>query len=192
MRFTAVETYEVQRPEFEWSARLHVAGLPVGRATDSLADGRGRMHVRLLGLFDLVDLNGPEIDQGSLVRWLNETMWFPAVWATDLITWEPVGAMSAIGSVAVGDLSVQAEFLFDEEGRFVDFRADRYRQEQDAFRPWSTPISAHSRFGDLELPSAGSGVWHLDDGELEYVRVRITDLRHEPSRNLSYRSNTAG
>lgn len=180
LRFTAVEEYQLDPPGFDWSASLKIAGLTLGRATDSLKDGHGRMHVRLLGLFTVVDATGPEMDQGTLMRWLNETMWFPAVWATDVISWESIDESSATGSVRVGDLAASAEFRFDHDGRLVDFRADRYRDVESGFvmTPWSTPLTEHTRFNGFELPSYGSAVWHLQDGPFEYIRIRVTDVRY--------------
>ena len=180
MNFAAREEYSLADPGFEWKATMKVAGVPVGRATDSLRDGRGAMHVRVLGLFVVVDATGPEMDQGSLMRWLNETMWFPAVWATDVVSWEPLDRQSAIGSVTAGDREVKAEFRFDQDGRLVDFVADRFQDTGHGFQmaAWSTPLTAYHRFGGYELPSAGSAVWHLEDGPFEYIQLRLTDAAY--------------
>ena len=180
LRFTAEENYLLDQPGFVWNARLTSAGVPVGRAVDSLEDGRGRMHVRILGLINVVDATGQEMDQGSLLRWLNETMWFPAVWASEVISWEPIDDQSAAASISAGGLTVQGEFRFDTEGRLVDFRADRYRDVKGSFEmtPWSTPLTEHAIFDGVELPSYGTAVWDLPDGDFEYIQIRLTDVRY--------------
>lgn len=179
--FTADEVYTLDPPAFEWTAGIKRAGLPLARAKDSLAGGRGRMHVRLLNLFTVVDATGPEMDQGSLLRWLNETMWFPHVWATDVITWQPIDDVSAVGRVSVGGTTVEAEFRFDGEGRLLDFRADRHRIDGEvaALTPWRTPIAGHGRFAGIEVPNRGSALWELEPGDLEYIRLQITDIQYE-------------
>jgi hypothetical protein len=179
--FTADEVYTLDPPAFEWTAGIKLGGLPIARAKDSLADGRGRMHVRLLNRFTVVDASGPEMDQGSLLRWLNETMWFPHVWATDVITWQPVDDASAVGRVSVGDTAVEAEFRFDDEGRLVDFRGDRHRIDGEvaALTPWRTPITGHGRFAGIEVPNRGTAVWELESGDLEYIRLQITDIQYD-------------
>ena len=73
LAFTASETYDVAEPGFEWRAALKKGPVTVGRATDSLHAARGKMNVKLLGLLTVLDLTGPELDQGTLLRWLNET-----------------------------------------------------------------------------------------------------------------------
>ena len=180
LSFTAHEIYTLDQPGFVWNAALKSAGITVGRATDSLRDGTGRMHVRVLGLFNVVDATGSEMDQGSLSRWLNETMWFPAVWATDVISWVPIDENSAAGTVEAGGLSVQAEFQFDSEGRLIDFRTDRYRDTGSGFElsSWSTPLVEHARFSGIELPSRGSAVWNLEEDDFEYIQIRATDVRY--------------
>ena len=178
--FTADESYTLEPPSFEWNAAVKLAGVPLARAKDSLADGRGGMHVRLLNLFSVVDATGPEMDQGALMRWLNETMWFPQVWATSVISWESVDDLRAIGRVSAGDQSVEAEFIFDAEGRLVDFGADRYRidGETAALVPWRTPLSDHGTFDGVEVPVRGCALWELEAGDLEYIRLQITELRY--------------
>jgi hypothetical protein len=120
------------------------------------------------------------MNQGSLMRWLNETMWFPSAWAVDVISWEPIDENSAIGSVSSGGLSARGEFRFDAAGRLVDFRADRYRDVKGAFEmtPWSTPLTEHDRFDGVELPSFGSAIWNLEDGNFEYIQIRATDVQY--------------
>jgi len=181
LRFVARETYTLDPPGFEWSARLKMAGLTTGRAIDSLDHGRGAMKVKLLGLATVVDESGPEMDQGARMRWLNETMWFPAVWASELMTWKPIDGNSAAGSIRIGDEETTGEFRFDDKGRLVDFRANRYRSIEDGFvmEPWSTPLTEHQRFDGIEVPSAGSAVWSPDGDDLEYIQIQVTDVRYD-------------
>lgn len=180
LRFAALQEYQVDPPGFVWNASLKIGGITVGKAIDTLVDGHGQMNVKLLGAFTVVDEAGPELDQGTALRWLNETMWFPAVWATEVISWEPIDDVSARASVTVGDLTVDAVFVFDDEGRLVDCRANRYLvdAERSFMAPWSTPLSDHASFGGVLLPSAGSAVWSLDDGDLEYIQIEVVDVHY--------------
>ena len=180
LRFVAREVFTLDPPGFVWDARLKPAGITAGRAVDSLDHGRGKMKVRLLGLTTVVDETGPEMDQGAAMRWLNETMWFPTVWASDTIMCEPIDAVSAAGTLKTERTSVTAEFRFDEEGRLVDMLADRYRDADDGFvmTPWSTPLTGHARFDGIEVPSSGRAVWKIDDDVFEYIQIRITGIRY--------------
>lgn len=179
LAFTAREIYSVDIPGFEWAATLKVGGVPLGSARDVLDSGHGSMRVKLLGVVPVLDMMGPEIDQGSMMRWLNETMWFPAVWATDLFIWEAVDTTSAIGTVDHLGTPMSAEFRFDADGRLVDFEADRHREGVGVQR-WSTPITSHDRFGDLHLPRGGSAIWDPGGEPFEYIEIEATSVEYGP------------
>jgi hypothetical protein len=180
LRFTATEVYRVDAPEFIWTAGLKIGALTAGRATDSLENGVGRMRVKLLGLFTPVDATGPEMDRASLMRWLNETMWFPAVWATDLIRWEEIDNTSARATVTSAGITQTGTFIFDDDDRLTNFRADRERDTGGGFEmtPWSTPLTGHEVFNGVEVPSAGAGLWSLPDGDFEYIQLVITGVEY--------------
>ena len=83
--------------------------------------------------------------------------------------------------MSVGNLTVEAEFRFDTEGRLVDFNAERYHvgEGEAALTPWRTPLTGHAQFDGVEVPVEGSAIWGLEAGDLEYIRLQITDLRFE-------------
>jgi len=178
--FTATESYTLDPASFRWDSTVKLAGVPIARATDSLQGGRGRMHVKALGLFTVVDETGPVMDQASVVRWLNETMWFPHVWAAEAFSWTPVDDTTARGAVTVGGVEAEADFIFDGDGRLVDFRAQRHRVEDGKSESllWSTPITGHATFAGCELPSAGTAVWAPGTQDLEYIRLELVDLAY--------------
>jgi hypothetical protein len=44
---------------------------------------------------------------------------------------------------------------------------------------WETPIIAYRNFNGLLLPSAGSAVWKLDAGDLDYIELEITSVTYQ-------------
>jgi hypothetical protein len=76
--FTAEQWIRVDAPAFVWVADvdgklgMSMAGL------DRYGDGGGAMRIELLSLIPVVDESGPAIDQGALVRFLAEVMWYPS------------------------------------------------------------------------------------------------------------------
>jgi len=64
----AEEHYTVQPPGFEWDATIHKGPLPIARGRDMYAGGEGRMLIKAGSLFTVVDDEGPEMDQGSMMR----------------------------------------------------------------------------------------------------------------------------
>ena len=57
-------------------------------------------------------------------------------------------------------------------------RLDRDPAEQ-AFRPWSTPLTARGTFEGIAVPTAGSGAWGTGADAYEYIRLRVTSVAYD-------------
>jgi hypothetical protein len=183
MPMTAEQTYTTDPPAFVWNARFRVAGLPLLRARDEYRAGHGHMFARLAGLFTVFDVRGEELDQGTMLRYLNEMMWFPTAFLGDNVTWQAIDDRSAGVTFHDGGKSVSARMIFDGEGRLVDFTALRYREMAGEFSldPWSTPITAYGVRAGLNLPVRGQAVWNLPAGDLLYAELEITEIEYNAS-----------
>ena len=101
------------------------------------------------------------------------------------ITWSPGDDphRTARATIRVGDQEAEAELDFDDEGRFLALRADRYRGGgPEAERaPWRVNAQAWRRFDGIEVPSEGDVVWVLPEGDFVFYRWTIealeTDVR---------------
>lgn len=181
MPFTAEQYYTTDPPSFIWQidARM-MSFLPIA-GRDKLVDGHGQMNIEVLSLIPVVDASGPEMDQGTLLRYLNEIMWFPAAAVSPYIEWETVDDNVARATMTYGGTSVEATFHFDDAGRLTNMIADRYQDAGDGefkYLPWKTPIVDYGEFNGVRIPVAGEGVWEEDWGDFTYVRIRIVDIEY--------------
>ena len=181
MDFSAEQFYTTSPPGFKWDAKFKIMGLPVLRAEDSYKDGHGHMFGRLAGLKTVFDTRGPELDQASMLRYLNEVMWFPTAYLGENMRWEAVDGESARVTFSDHGREVSAELRFDSEGRLVDFKAKRYRETGGEFSldGWSTPITGYGEYEGLNLPAGGVGVWHLPGGDFSYIELEITSVDYD-------------
>jgi len=127
----------------------------VGR--DRYAEGKGSIKMRLLSLISVADRSGGGLDQGALLRYLNETMWFPAAVLSPYVTWEAIDANSARANMIYGGVTASATFVFDAQGRLTDMTAERYNDTRGRLLPWSSPITAYGEFGGVRVPVEGTG-----------------------------------
>jgi hypothetical protein len=180
MPLAAEEHYSVQPPGFVWAGTLRLGGLPVGRARDMYAGGKGRMLVKVASLWPVVDASGEQTDQGSMMRYLSEMIWFPAAFLGDNIAFETIDDTSARVTLTDHGRTAAGTLVFDREGRLTDFVAKRYRTP-DASSPeaWSTPITGYGEYEGLKLPSRGKAIYRLPGGDFEYIEVTITGLHHD-------------
>ena len=176
----AEQHYSVRPPGFVWSAAIQAGPLPLVRARDMYREGAGNMLISAAGLYPLADVTGPEMDQGALLRYLSEMVWFPAAFLGNNISFEPVDDRSARVTLTDRGRSVSAVLFFDEAGRLVDLVAQRYRivDGESSLERWSTPMDEYGELAGLRLPVRGRAVWKLADGDLDYIDVTIRDLAY--------------
>jgi hypothetical protein len=181
MPFTAEQYYTTDPPSFIWKIDTRMMSVLPISARDRYIDGHGNMNIRVLPLIPVVDETGEHMDQGTLVRYLNEVMWFPAGALSPYIEWEEVDRNSARATMSYGGTTVEATFYFDEQGRVVNMMAPRY---QDAgggeikWLPWWTPIHEYGEFNGVRIGTAGEAYWQEDWGNFTYVRLRLIDVEY--------------
>ena len=180
MPMVAEQSYTTNPPGFVWNASFKVAGLPLLRARDRYKGGHGHMFGKLAGLFTVFDVRGEELDQGTMLRYLSEMIWFPSAFLGDNITWTEVDDHRAQVTLTDHGKSVSGLMHFDDTGKLTNFTAERYREIDGKFSldPWSTPVSSYGVLEGLNLPVVGQAAWNLPDGDLVYVELQITKLQY--------------
>jgi len=180
MPLEAEEYYTTNPPGFIWYGSIEFIPFLSVKARDMLSEGKGAMLVKLLGLINIVDATGPEMNQASLVRYLSETIWFPTALLSDYIQWEPVDTDSAKATIRVDGLSASAVFYFKESGELENLVTERYYDEGGQFvlRTWSTPITEYKAINGIRMPSKGYAEWNLDSRDFKYIEIELTDIEY--------------
>jgi hypothetical protein len=183
MNIQAKQYYSVSPPCFVWIAYMRVYGLPLVKVRDYFMEGRGNILVKALSLFTIANSSGKDMDQGAMMRYLNEMMWFPSAFLRNNISFEPIDANSARVTLKDMGKSVTATMHFNENGKLTNFTAQRYRDmgnNKFELENWSTPIREYGEFEGLKLPVNGAAAWNLKEGDLEYIDLTVTDLEYNP------------
>ena len=173
----AEQWYSVRPPGFVWYATLHLGLVPIVRARDMYRNGEGRMLIKAASLVTVADAKGKEFDQGEMVRYLSEMIWFPSAFLEDNVSFEAVDARSARVILTDGGRTATGTLFFDADGRLTEFVARRY--SGSGLDTWSVPITAYGEFEGLKLPVRGKAMWKLATGDQEYIDVTITALHYE-------------
>jgi len=181
MALVARQVYSVDPPGFVWSGQIMAGPLPVARARDMYLAGRGEMLVTVASLLTVVDARGPEMDQGSMMRYLSEMMFFPTAFLGANIAFEQIDDLSARVTLTDHGHDVAGTMRFDAVGRLTTFEALRYQlvDGKNELTAWSTPVTSYGQFEGLRLPVRGTAVWKLADGDLTYIDVTVTELRSD-------------
>ena len=178
MSFTAEEYFTTEPPAFVWKTRMQMFPFVSIVGRDRYADGRGVIEMRLLGIVPVANAAGPAMDQGALLRYLNEMMWFPAAALSPYITWTELDVISAVATMSYAGVTASATFVFDAEGKPVDMIAERQDLSRGRLETWSTPLRAYGEFHGVRVPSEGAGVWKYESGDFPYIELRITEVEY--------------
>lgn len=180
-RLRAVEYFSVNPPAFVWLGEVSAGPLRLVAARDSYLDGRGRMLIRMLGLRTLGDAQGEEMDYSSLVRFLNEMMWFPTAYLNDNVSWEAIDAGSARVTIRDGERSASAVLHFDASGEMTNFVGERYHEVDGVWvrDTWETPMIGYAEFNGLRLPVSGEATWKTSGGDFTYIRLEVTAVEYQ-------------
>lgn len=180
MSMTAEQRYTTDPPSFIWNASFKIVGLPLLRARDEYQAGHGHMFGKMAGLFTIFDVRGEELDQGAMLRYLSEMIWFPSAFLGENISWKGLVDNTAQVTFTDQGKSVSGQMHFDQKGRFRNFTTERYRAvgEEFSLDPWSTPVDRYGVLASLNLPVHGQAVWNLASGDFAYVDLEITKIEY--------------
>ncbi len=182
MQMQAEQFYTVDPPSFEWNAGFKFLGIPLMSACDTYRDGNAHMVGKLANLFTVFDAHdSKELLQGTMIRYLQEMVWFPTAYLSPYITWHEVDDHCADATFVYYDSSVTGRFYFDDMGRVVNFVAERYAENNGDYHlhTWSTPMTDYATFGDFRVPRTGLAIWQFPDEDLIYIKLTVNDIQYD-------------
>lgn len=183
------QVYLSHRPAFVWFARLRMAPLIWVKARDSYGHGQGRMTIKILSAFTVADSRGPELDVGSLLRYLSELPWLPtALLPSEFLSWEPVDDDTARAILHEGELRATADFEFGADGRITHMTTnDRYYPEdgEQVKMKWSVVCREYREMGGMRIPTELEAIWHLPEGDYSYARFAVEEIVYNEPQELS-------
>ncbi|SFC22588.1 hypothetical protein SAMN04488102_10444 [Alkalibacterium subtropicum] len=176
----AEQYFTSEDPGFIWDATIKAAPFVHISGRDKYQNGQGSMLIKPLSIFTLADSQGEEIDQGTLLRYLAETMWFPSALLNDYIEWEAIDDNNARAVMTYDGVSASGIFTINDLGEVVRFEAERYGDFDGEFRmeTWSIPVSAYKSFEGLKVPTKGEITWKLDEGDYNWFNFEVMDIEY--------------
>lgn len=183
MPISGEEYFTTQEPAFVWYAKVRPNPIMWIAARDMYFEGKGNMLIKLFSAFTVGDSRGREIDQGALVRYLGEAVWFPtALLPNEYLHWEPRDSNSARAVFTHKGLTVTAIFHFNERGEVTGLEAERYREIGGPLEKWSGYCTKYIEIAGVRVPGSMEAVWNLKSGDLSYARFELTEIEfNKPS-----------
>jgi len=167
MPFEAEHVVAPHAPAFLWNARVRIAPLLHVRVRDSYVDGRGAGHVALLSVFTVgSDAGTPEMNSGSLHRFLAEAVWYPtALLPGPALTWTSIDDGAALATLTDHGTSVSLEFRFADTGEVTGiYTPGRWGSFDGSYeqRPWEGHFRNYQQRDGIFVPTEGDVGWYVD------------------------------
>ena len=153
---------------FVWNARVRISPLVYVRVRDALIDGEGSGQVSLFSAFTVsAAANTPEMNSGSLHRYLAEAVWYPtALLPGPHLRWTGIDATRALATLTDHGISVSLEFRFGNAGEVTGiYTPGRWGTFPDGYKqvPWEGYFRGYQERDGVHVPTEGEVGWYVDN-----------------------------
>lgn len=174
----AEQYFTTEKPSFIWKATIKPAPLIHIIGRDKYLNGKGSMLIKFLSLFTVANSEGKEINQGTLLRYLAEMVWFPTAALNNYITWNEIDGNHAQATMTYKGVTASGLFSFNDKGEVIKFEAERYGEFDKKFRleVWSISLRDYKAFEEIRIPSKGEVTWKLKSGDFNWFNFEVTEI----------------
>jgi len=138
------------------------------------------MQIKLLGLFNVVNVQGTEMNKAETVTVFNDMcLMAPATMIDKRIEWTPIDSLFAKATFTNGVNKISAVLYFNEQGQLINFISDdRYAVGDMKQYRFSTPVKEYSQMNGRNIWKYGETIWHYPDGEFIYGKFTLKSIEY--------------
>ncbi|MBX2923742.1 MAG: hypothetical protein KF746_16180 [Chitinophagaceae bacterium] len=165
--------FTTEKPGFIWKG---VTSMFMAR--DMYIRDTGRLVVSLFSIFNIADGKGEKLDQGELLRWLGESVWFPTNLLPDEnLQWTSIDNTSSKLTFSYAGLTIFYIVDFNDIGEITQLRTERYMGNEN-LEPWVGKLSDYKEINDIIIPTAIEGIWKLAKGDYSYAKFKVKAIEY--------------
>ncbi len=165
--------FTTEKPGFIWKGKTSLFTV-----RDMYISDKGRIIVSLFSLFKVVNGEGAKYDQGELLRWLGESVWFPTnLLPNEYLKWSHIDSLSAGLTFNYNDLSLFYRVSFNEKDEITQLETKRYMGE-DNLETWIGKVSDYKMINGIIIPTKIEAVWSLKSGDFSYARFNVKKIEY--------------
>lgn len=180
MTAQAEQYFRTDEPGFVWVANVQMAPLLHFSGMDKYQEGKGKMSIKVLSLFSVVEAKGSEIDESTLLRYLAEMQWFPTAALNSYIKWDSINANSARATMSYKGITASGVFSFNENGDLISFKAKRYKEGNGKYvlTDWGGVNKKFKEFNGIRIPTKSDIIWYERTGEFNWFQLEVTEVEY--------------
>ncbi len=165
--------FTTEKPGFLWKGKTSMF-----TARDMYIADKGRLVVSLFSLVNIVDAKGEKYNQGELLRWLGESVWFPTnLLPSERLQWTPIDSLSAKLTFKHNGLSVFYIVTFNETGEITQVETKRY-MGGGSLETWIGKFTDYKEMNGIIIPTTVEGIWKLKNGDYSYAKFNVKNIEY--------------
>lgn len=165
--------FTTEKPGFIWKGRTSMF-----TARDMYIADKGGLVVSLFSVYDIVDGKGEKFNQGELLRWLGESVWFPTnLLPTKNLQWTAIDGASAKLTFSHGGLTISYIVTFNEIGEITQLETKRYMGNEN-LETWLGKLTDYKEMNGIIIPTNIEAIWKLEKGDFSYVKFKIKTIEY--------------
>ncbi|WP_168203277.1 DUF6544 family protein [Oceanispirochaeta crateris] len=166
--------FTCEDPGFLWNGKTSLYAVQ-----DMYIAGRGQIKVFLFNIFKVVDGNGPEYDQGELLRWLGESVWFPTnLLPSSRLQWTEIDEDRAKLSFTYKNQKLSYKVSFNATGEITELETQRFMGEEK-IETWIGRVGSYQEINHMKIPMRIEAFWKLPDGEHSYAQFTVREVHYQ-------------
>lgn len=165
--------FTTEKPGFIWEGSTAMF-----TARDMYILGKGRLVVSLFSLFKIADGQGEKYDQGELLRWSGESVWFPTnLLPNENLQWTPVDDQTAQLNFKHNGLSLSYMVSFNSVGEITELQTNRYMGEEN-LETWIGKVSDYKEMNGILIPTTIEAIYALEKGHYSYAKFHVKKIEY--------------
>lgn len=168
------EYFTTEIPSFIWKGKIGVLS-----AKDMYLEGKGKIVVTLLHIFNIVKKEGGTFNQGELLRWLGESVWFPTnLLPNDRLKWHAIDDSTAKVTFTYNKLSLFYIVSFNEQNQIYKLETKRYFKK-DTLKTWIGECYKYKELNGVKVPTVLKASWILNKSEHNYALFNVQEIEYD-------------
>ena len=174
INITGEEYFTTEKPGFIWKGNTSTF-----TARDMYLSNKGQLIVSLLSLMNIVNGQGEQYNQGELLRWLGESVWFPTNLLPDeKLLWLAIDDQSAKLTFSYKELSLYFIVTFNYIGEITQLETKRYMDEKN-LETWLIKLSNYNALNNVMIPTSAEVAWRILNVDYAYAKFNVKSIEYD-------------
>ncbi len=178
-KFTSVQYNFFDDPTRLFFMKATMYGAPVP-GYHCYQNEHAAMQIKLLGLFNVVNIKGTEMNKAETVTVFNDMcLMAPAALIDRRIEWTAIDSLTTKATFTNGINRITATLFFNGLGQLINFISDdRYAVGDMKQYRFSTPLKNYTEINGFNIWKYGETIWHYPEGEFVYGKFRLKSIEY--------------